>query len=256
MAPPGIHVDDAYQGRTDITPVVLVHGAPDRSKNFRPVLDLLDDLPMVTYDRRGYGKSLEAEPPAESFTDHARDLIGVLDGRRCVVVAQSVGCNVAMTASTLRPDLFAALGLWEPPTAWADWWPTPDLLDSATEFAAETDTRALGERFSRSTIGEDRWQALPERTRDLLRREGAAFRTDMRSETTAPFDFADVVVPCVIGYGTNTVSGHYEGGVRLANLLGAEHYAVDGADHFAPITAPDKWAGLVRRAVALAERHR
>lgn len=253
MDPAGLFVDDPTTGDDAVMPVVLVHGAPDRSRNFRPVLDLLGDLPIVTYDRRGYGRSLDMEP-AESFADHAEDLISVLDGRRCVVVAQSVGSNVAMTAAAMAPELFAALGVWEPPTAWAPWWPAPDLLESATAFANETDTAALAERFNRSIIGDERWVSLPERTQDMLRREGAAFRVDMASETTAPFDFGDIVVPCVVGFGTATNSGHLEGGRRLADLIGAERYEVEGADHFAPLSSPETWAGLVRRTVALAVR--
>ena len=59
VQPPGLHVvrhhDDAPGPR-----VVLVHGAPDRSKNFAAVVDRLADLPVTVYDRRGYGKSLAA----------------------------------------------------------------------------------------------------------------------------------------------------------------------------------------------------
>lgn len=251
MAPEGIHVDDRTDRCPGRLPVVLVHGAPDRSRNFRAVVELLDDLPVVLYDRRGYGRSIDASP-AGSFADHARDLLGVLDGRRAVVVAQSVGCNVAMTAAAMAPASVAALGLWEPPTAWADWWPTDDLRRTATDLAGRADSAALGEEFNRSILGDDRWESLPDTTRDMLRREGAAFRTDMASELSAPFRFEDITVPCVVGCGTATSSGHHEGGIRLASVLGAELYEVDGADHFAPLSAPHVWAGLVRRAVALA----
>src|SRR2546426_10980164 len=38
--------------------VVFVHGAPDRAASFKRVLALLGDLHVVTYDRRGYGRSV------------------------------------------------------------------------------------------------------------------------------------------------------------------------------------------------------
>jgi pimeloyl-ACP methyl ester carboxylesterase len=254
VAPHGLFIDDRVP--PGVMPVVLVHGSPDRSKNFAAVLERLADLPIVTYDRRGYGKSVDVRPPARDFGDHADDLLAVLDGRCSVVVAQSVGCNVALTAAARAPELVAALGLWEPPNAWCDWWPDPALPASAAHFAAATDPEALGEEFNRGILGDERWDSLPERTRQLLRAEGAAFRSDMAAELFAPFAFADVTSPTVIGYGTETSSGHAEGARRLAALMGAELYEVEGADHFCPLTNPDAWAELVRRAVALARRGR
>lgn len=250
MIPDGLHVVD--RAGPAATPVVLVHGAPDRSKNFAAVVELLPDFPLLTYDRRGYGKSESAKPPAQNFTDHAEDLIAILDGRRSVVVAQSVGCNVAMAAAAMAPSLITALGLWEPPTAWCDWWPVPDLRESVQHFVAATDTALLGETFNRNILGDERWNALPERTKDMLRREGAAFQVDMISELTAPFQFVDITCPVVIGAGSATVSGHLEGARRLARILDADLFEVAGADHFAPTTSPGAWAELVRRTVASA----
>lgn len=249
----GLHVTEHHVDATGL-PVVIVHGAPDRSKNFAAVIDLLPDLRIISYDRRGYGKSLDVLPPARDFADHADDLIEVLAGHQAVVVAQSVGCNVAMTAAARAPHLFAALGVWEPPNAWCDWWPTPELARSAARYAASDDARALGEAFNRGILGDDRWISLPERTKEMLRNEGAAFRTDMAAELEAPYNLADIVTPTVIGYGTATGLGHAEGARRLASLLGAELFEVEGADHFAPLSAPHAWATLVRKAVGLAPR--
>lgn len=251
----GLHVTEHNPWAAGL-PVVLVHGAPDRSKNFAGVLGFLDDVHIVTYDRRGYGKSMLVQPPARNFGDHAADLIAVLDavlpGRRVVGAAQSVGCNVLMTAATKAPERFAAIGVWEPPNAWCDWWPDPSLAETATAYANAVDTDALGEEFNRGILGDERWETLPERTREMLRTEGAAFKTDMAAEIVAPYDFADYRTPTVIGYGTQTRSGHEEGARRLAKVIGADLYEVKGADHFAPISDPAAWATMVRKAIALA----
>ena len=251
MPPSALYTAEHHPDATGLR-VVMVHGAPDRSKNFAAVVDRLPDLRIITYDRRGYGKSLDVKPPARDFTDHADDLIAILAGQPAVVVAQSVGCNVAMTAAARLSILVAALGVWEPPNAWCDWWPTPDLAEGAARFAAAVDTRALGEEFNRGILGDDRWESLSARTKEILRAEGAAFRTDMAAELSAPYDFADIKAPTVVGYGTATSSGHAEGARRLAALLGAEPFEVAGANHFAPLTAPDAWAMMVRKAVRLA----
>ncbi len=138
-----LFVDDRTGGDRSVLPVVIVHGAPDRSRNFAAVVAELGDLPVITYDRRGYGKSVDASPPARNFDDHADDLIEILDGRRAVVCAQSVGCNVAMTAATRAPHLVAALGVWEPPNAWCDWWPHPGMYEAASQLAAASDTEVI-----------------------------------------------------------------------------------------------------------------
>ena len=96
-------------------PVVLVHGAPDRSKNFAHVVHRLADLNVTVYDRRGYGRSLDAavRPDgsfAGGFDVHADDLVTILDGTPSIVVGQSAGGAVAMLAATRAPELFLALG--------------------------------------------------------------------------------------------------------------------------------------------------
>ena len=60
--------------RPELPLVVLVHGAMDRSRSFRRVVDLLSDLRVVTYDRRGYGDSIDAAP-ASGLQDHTTDLL-------------------------------------------------------------------------------------------------------------------------------------------------------------------------------------
>jgi pimeloyl-ACP methyl ester carboxylesterase len=157
-----------------------------------------------------------------------------------------------MLAATRAPTQIAALGLWEPPTAWVDWWPTPELRASATAYAAHPDPLALGEEFNRWMLGDERWESLAEPTKDMLRKEGRAFRTDMASEVVEPFRFEDLTMPIVVGCGTETSSGHLEGGRRLAALLGAELYEVEGANHFVPVSDPPVWATMARRAYALA----
>jgi pimeloyl-ACP methyl ester carboxylesterase len=252
MIPDGLFVDDLRAGGDDRMPVVLVHGAPDRSRTYAKVTALLSDLPLIVYDRRGYGRSLDAVPAARSFADHADDLIALLDGRRATIVAQSVGANVALTAASRAPHLVAALGLWEPPIAWADWWPDATLRRAASSFAAAVDTGAMIEGFAREHLGAARWEGLAPTTRTLLLAEGAAFKVDMASELSAPFAFEDVRAPTVIGYGTATSNGHAEGARRLAARMGAELYAVEGAGHFASAAHPEAFARLARLAVGLA----
>jgi pimeloyl-ACP methyl ester carboxylesterase len=256
MKPAGLHVvhhhEDAPGPR-----VVLVHGAPERSSSFNRVVQLLGDLPVTVYDRRGYGKSLGAGAEGAGFDAHADDLIAILDATPSVVVGQSAGGAIAMLAATRAPQLFLALGVWEPPmTAW-DCWP-PDVRESTLALGRVADPAAAAESFSRLALGDERWEQLPERTRDLVRAEGAAFCADMASQDSRFFEVERLRVPRLLGCGTvltALMNPSHEGVfARSAAETGCELLVFEGADHRAAVTRPDVWAQFVRATVELATR--
>jgi pimeloyl-ACP methyl ester carboxylesterase len=258
VQPPGLHVVHHHAGAPG-PQVVIVHGAPDRSKNFAHVVHQLHDLNVSVYDRRGYGKSLAAAAPPNDgfgFAEHADDLLALLDGARSVVVGQSAGATIAMLAATRAPELFAALGAWEPPMVAWDWWLGPDAMELTMSWAHHDDPAQLGEEFNRGILGDERWDALRPSTQEMLRAEGTAFRADMACQDRPLFDLDDLKqVPMILGYGTvspseRSIEAHRE----VARRAGAEPFEVEGADHFAHTNHPDAWVALVRRTVALAER--
>ena len=235
------------------SPIVLVHGAPDRSKNFAHVVHLLGRRPVTVYDRRGYGKSLEAGGEGADFDSHAADLLEVIDGRPSVVVGQSAGGAISLVAATKAPEPFLALGMWEPPlTPWA-FWPQA-MRDQTAAWAGAGDPAALGESFNRSMLGDERFDGLSERTKALLRAEGTAFRADMASQAEPFADLDRLVVPTVVGCGSTTLEGSgFEGlHAEIARQLHCELLVVEGASHGAHTTQPEAWVQLVLAAVALA----
>lgn len=233
--------------------MVIVHGCPDRSKNFARVVHLLSDLPVTAYDRRGYGKSLDAQPPSTGFADQADDLIDILDGKPAVVCGQSAGGAITMMASVKAPELFLSVGLWEPPVPWETWWPGDDQDDWLPTWIA-LEPEELGEKYNRGLIGDDRWDSLAERTKDLLRAEGRAFNADLRSQVEPPFHVDDVSVPLVIGAGSLTNRWMIEGAKRIAQHTNGQFFLAEGAAHVAHTDHPEVWADLVRRAVAIARQ--
>lgn len=233
--------------------VVLVHGAPDRSGAFRVVLPHLADHRVALYDRRGYGRSLDAAPPT-SMRDHAEDLLAVLDRYtdKCVVVAHSFGSNPAMLAARMRPQAFAALGVWEPPMVWVDWWPARTKAYDA-HVAASSDPEREVEAFYRQVLGDDTWEALEPEVRERRQAEGVAFQVDMASLASAPFDPADVLVPTLVGFGTETAPEHVRGARGLAEELpDGRAFEVPGAGHFANQTHPADFGRFVLATAALA----
>lgn len=249
-----LHV--VVEGPADAPPLVVVHGAPDRSAAFRRALAELDgtDLRIVRYDRRGYGRSVRARP-ARSMADHADDLLGVIDtvGGSAVVVAHSFGSNPAMLAAVTRPGAFRALGVWEPPMVWLEWWPR-QTKDYDAEVAAAPDPAQMAEDFNRRVLGDHVWEALDPGKQQQRRAEGPAFVADMGSLASAPFDEGDLVVPMVVGYGTETSPEHVEGARRLAAAVGdGSLHPIEGAGHFANQSHPRDFAGFMVATLTRAE---
>ena len=241
-----------HHGIAAYPPLVLVHGAPDRSAAFRHVLAHLTDCDVTVYDRRGYGRSLGA-PPARAMVDHARDLLDIV--ATCpgppVVVAHSFGSNPTMLAATLRPDAFAALGLWEPPLPWVPWWPEHTKRYNATIASSGTPADDI-EAMYRRLLGDVVWDRQSAEVRTRRRAEGQAFQADMASEIDAPFDVADVLVPTLVGYGTDTSAEHAYGARWLAERLPtARIRTMAGTAHFAPRTHPEAYADFVRSVLPL-----
>jgi pimeloyl-ACP methyl ester carboxylesterase len=236
----------AHSGPDAAPPIILVHGAPDRSGAFRKVLAHLQDRHIIVYDRRGYGRSVHLTP-ARTMVEHAEDLLRLAE--RCeeppVVVAHSFGSNPTMLAASLRPDAFRVLGLWEPPMPWVDWWPANTKEYNAGVAASDDPSRDVEEMYRR-LLGDDAWEGMaPERRAQRLA-EGTAFRADMASEIDAPFEFGDVTTPTIVGHGTETSEEHDHGARWLADMLpNARCEAIVGTGHFAPSTHPEAFATFV-----------
>lgn len=98
-------------------PLVLVHGTGTDSTTWNPVIDLLaGDHRVITYDRRGYGRSVHR--PVRDYRTHVRDLRAVLE-EACDgpahVVGWSSGGNVLMALAAADTSRIRSLCVVEPP---------------------------------------------------------------------------------------------------------------------------------------------
>ena len=231
---------------------MIVHGSPDRCPNFRHVIALLTDVPITIYDRRGYGRSLAAGAQGGGIPVHVRDLLELLGETPSVVVGQSAGGATSLTAATIAPELFLAVGAWEPPMTPFNWWPE-EVKAHTKEWAEDPDPYGLGESFNRGILGDERFDGLAETTKQLLIAEGVAFREDMRSQMELYFEPQHLAVPSIIGCGDDERRPPHTGlNEATAAMLGSELLFVPGAAHAAHILQPATWARLVRHTLALA----
>ena len=243
--------------------VVFVHGSMDRAATFAKVIRRLPDLDVVRYDRRGYGRSRGVEV-STALEDQVDDLLRVIDGEPTVVVGHSLGGVIALAGAQREPDLILSVAAFEAPMSWLDWWParsaggvalaTVDGPTTGDGSSATSTAVGAAEQFMRRMIGEDRWEALPPRTRDARRAEGPALLAELASiRSSPPYDPARVVVPVLAGYGTESKPYHQQAAVRLAEWAPqGELMVIDGAGHVAQGSHPEAFAAFVRRAVARA----
>lgn len=237
-------------GPTGAPVVVLVHGSLDRSGAFARTQRHLEGCTVVRYDRRGYARSIGVAP-SERFADQVDDLVAILDGRPAVVAGHSLGGVIALAAAHHHPELVRSVVAFEAPTPWVSWWPSSTAGSAAT--ADDRDPGEAAERFMRRMVGDARWEALPQRTRDQRRAEGPALLAELRSirpPAEAPYDPDCISAPVVVGHGSRSAPHHQQASQALAAALPAgELRVVEGAGHGAHLSHPEAFAQLCRRAI-------
>ena len=96
----------------------------------------------------------------------------------------------------------------------------------------------------RRMVGDDRWEELPQRTRDQRRAEGPALVAELRSlrpPAPPPYDPSELEVPVVAAHGSESRPHHQQTARVLAESapLGELH-VVDGASHGVHLTHPGR----------------
>jgi pimeloyl-ACP methyl ester carboxylesterase len=243
-------------GDADAPLVALVHGSLDRSAGMLKLSRRLDGrFRVLRYDRRGYGRSTPHEGPFDIEAQVA-DLAAVLDGRRAVVFGHSYGGNVALGLADRHPALVEAVGVFETPLSWLEWWPT----DSAGGRAARTDgdPAEAAEHFMRRMVGDDKWQRLPARTRAARRTEGVTMVAELADlHRRAPWDADRITVPAVAMRGSAGHEHHRRSTEHLGAVLAdCAVVTIEGARHFGPSTHPDAVAAALTDLVSRAASRR
>jgi len=246
----GIHSETAGDPANPL--VVLIHGSMDRGAGMLRLSRRLDhDHHVLRYDRRGYGRSSHHGP--FTMAQHVADLEELLAGERAVLVGHSLGGNVALATAAHRPDLVAAVAIYETPLSWEPWW--PETSAGSRAVTSGEDPAVVAENFMRRMIGDQRWEELPDKTRDVRRSEGPALIGELSDlRTSRPWDGADVHCPVVLSHGSRGADHHKRGMSQAAAELDRSLLVVmDECGHGAPNSHPDRFrAEIVEPALALA----
>jgi pimeloyl-ACP methyl ester carboxylesterase len=243
-------------GPEDAPLVALVHGSMDRSTSFAKIVRRLrDEFRMISYDRRGYGRSVAVGGPF-TMAQQVGDLLSVMADRVGVVVGHSYGGDLALAAAEVRPDLVCGVGVFEPPMPWTDWWPTTSGGYSVVaQSRANEDPAAIAERFMRRMLGDERWERLPASTRAERLAEGPALTGEIVDlQAHAAFDPGAITVPVVVARGANGADHHRQSVEHLfSTLADPAMMTIEEAGHGAHNSHPDEFAAFVRLVVARSE---
>ena len=216
--------------------VVLIHGSLDRSGGMALLArHLQGEHRVLRYDRRGYARSWPHEGPF-TVNDQVDDLVGLIETRRVVLIGHSFGGNIALAAAARLGSQVVGVTTYETPLSWMDWWPGTTAGAMAVA-SSEADAAA---NFMIRLIGNKRWEALPERSREERRREGAALVGELTAlRSKAPWDVERITCRVLCGYGSLGMKHHADGARWLAqNLTQGQLIELRDAAHSAPMTHP------------------
>jgi pimeloyl-ACP methyl ester carboxylesterase len=193
---------------------------------------------VLRYDRRGYGRSWP-HPGPFSVADQVDDLASLVGDRRAVLIGHSFGGNIALAASVHMNGQVVGVSTYETPLSWMEWWPGT----TAGAMAVTSSEEDAAENFMVRLIGDKRWNALPERTKEERRREGSALVGELTAlRKNAPWTVEHVKCQVLCGFGSNGMKHHADGARWLAqNLKNARLVELPDATHSAPMTHPSEF---------------
>lgn len=238
-------------------PVLLIMGAPGDSGHFERLVELLaDDFTVVTYDRRGNGRSPRpagwASTSAEEQADDAATLLEALGLAPAAVFGTSLAGVIALCLVLRHPRTVRGAILHEP--AFWSLFDDPDDVKARAGAVVAEGMRSGGseqamERFYRFVAGDANWEGLD---RGLRRRvlacaetylevERGAFASYLPNEAT----LAGIATPIELLVGDRSLPEFAQAAGRLAERLGIEVTRTPGT-HFGYLDHPVELAETMR----------
>lgn len=224
--------------------VVLVHGALDQHRSFRRAARRITGETIWTYDRRGYGKSV-AVAGAVDVSKHVDDLLKLVGDARPVVIGHSLGGLIALTAASLFPNKFSAIGAYEAPYRWKPWWPIEE------DPGPGSDPADTVERFYRAMVGDAAWERS-EALRAQLIAQGPALEVDLDTGRGVElFDAGQIVVPVRLAHGSESPPKYRRSALEMADdFAECQVSVIEGASHGAHLSHPDAFATFIETTIA------
>jgi pimeloyl-ACP methyl ester carboxylesterase len=180
-----------HEQRGSGAPILCIHGTSGTAVAWTEVVEELARLGrVITYDRRGCGRSERPDPyERTSVAEHADDAAALLDALAAVpavVIGRSYGATVATDLALRYRDRVRALVLLEGDAprelapvaaAWVD-----ALADRLRAVAAQAGVDAVAEALISEVAGESAWRSLPGELRQTMTDNGPAILAEIQGE--------------------------------------------------------------------------
>jgi pimeloyl-ACP methyl ester carboxylesterase len=238
-------------------PLLLIMGATGDAGHFERLAELLaDKFMVVTYDRRGNGRSPRpcgwAATSPEEQADDAAALLEALGLAPAAVFGTSLAGVIALCLVLRHPRVVSGAILHEP--AFWSLFDNPDEAKRTVRATIADGMRSGGpreaiERFYRFVAGDANWEGLEPELRErvlagadtYLEVERGAFATYLPDEAT----LAGIATPIQLLLGDQSLPYFAQAASRLAKRLGIEITTTTGT-HFAYLDHPVKLAETMR----------
>lgn len=176
----GVNVYYELHGATG-EPIVLIHGSWTDHNTWNLVVpELADNFRLLTYDRRGHGKSENGagQGTAEQDALDTANILTNLELAPAHVVGSSFGGTIALKLASLKPATIQSLVVHEPPLhdlIMDEPSIRPSLLegrkslDRVAQLVQEGDKEGAARLFTEAlTLGPGSWERLPIQVRDTM----------------------------------------------------------------------------------------
>jgi pimeloyl-ACP methyl ester carboxylesterase len=245
-----------YEVRGGGPPVLLIMGFTGDAGHFETVAQLLaDEFTVVTYDRRGNGRS--PRPPGWATTspqeqaDDAAALLSTLGLAPAGVYGSSAGGSFALCLLVHHPELIRGAVLHEP--VLVRLFDDPGARGAVTALVQQGmeagGPAAAQERFFRWVAGDANWERLQPALRERMEATAETFfAVELGSyEGFLPDDatLAAIAVPVMVLVSTQTHAVYGQAAGRLAERLGVEVATTPGT-HMAYHDHPQELAETIR----------
>ncbi|MGB0091856.1 MAG: alpha/beta hydrolase [Solirubrobacteraceae bacterium] len=243
-------------------PLVLVHGAWADHRIWDPVVgSLAESFRVLAYDRRGHSASERPAGQGSVFedADDLAALIEKLDLAPAHIAGLSSGAAITLRAATRHPDVFRTVIAHEPPLfpllAGTEFEPALDEVQrrvgAVVELLDSGDHESAARLFMNTiAFGPDAWETqLTPEMREVFVHNAPTFLGEARDPDLMQIDLdalAEFTKPALLTSGTD--SPPFFGPVidMLASRLPkSQRVTIEGADHVANLSRPDRYVELV-----------
>ncbi|GGW62162.1 alpha/beta fold hydrolase [Streptomyces xantholiticus] len=251
-------------------PLVLVHGSWNDHQSWQPAIeaDLRASFTVVTYDRRGHGRSgnVAGQGTRRQDEDDLAALIELLGHAPAHVAGNSFGASIVLGLAARRPELFRSITVHEPPlvgvvaddpSSLAQLRPTMASIYSAMDHLRKAENEQGARLFVEEVaLGPGTWEQLPAPLRERFVTYAQTWLDEQTDPAWAVLDLdrlSACTMPVLLSRGSASPTWFSTVLERLATAMPqAQRQTFEGAGHIPHMTHPQEYTTALTRFIRAA----